>query len=99
VVAQAGCFNGTYATATNFGRTPQAKFHVRAGELTNLGILKLEFKGGNLLVPPTSLHRAVQPMNPQVAAHLKSRIPQAFPRLVNRPMTLIGPGQVSASSL
>lgn len=75
---------------------PFARFQVTAGQLTNIGRLKLDHKadpGGNILVGVNTgtLTRAVQPLDTATIAELKKSAPKAMARLATRTMTPVGP--------
>jgi hypothetical protein len=78
---------------------PHAKFQVRAGELANLGTIKLTIKTEGILSVSGTLQKSIGPLRPETAAYLKSRIPKSFPRAVSRPMTVVGPATSKISIL
>jgi hypothetical protein len=70
---------------------PHAKFQVRAGEIVDIGALRLDHEGGGLFSNTGKMHRSVGDISPEVVAFLKARAPRAMTRMVRRPMTMLGP--------
>ncbi|MGY4155201.1 hypothetical protein ACVINW_001043 [Bradyrhizobium sp. USDA 4461] len=70
---------------------PHAKFQVRAGEIVDIGALRLDHEGGGLFSNAGKMHRSVGDISPEVVAFLKARAPRAMTHMVRRPMTMIGP--------
>jgi len=70
---------------------PHAKFQVRAGEIVNIGALRLDYEGGGLFSSAGKMHRSVEDVSPEVVAFLKARAPRAMTHVVKRPMTMLGP--------
>lgn len=69
---------------------PHAKFQVRAGEIVDVGALRLDHEGGGLFSNVGQTHRSVEDISPEVVAFLKVRAPRAMTHLVRRPMILLG---------
>jgi len=70
---------------------PHAKFQVRAGEIVDIGALRLDHEGGGLFSNAGKMHRSVGDISPEVVAFLKARAPRAMTHVVRRPMTMFGP--------
>jgi hypothetical protein len=70
---------------------PHAKFQVRAGEIVDIGALRLDHEGGGLVSNAGKMHRSVEDVSPEVVAFLKARAPRAMTQMVRRPMTMLGP--------
>jgi hypothetical protein len=78
---------------------PFARFEVRAGELTDLGVLHLEYalkeRTGFLgVVAAVKLRKSVTGMSPAARTQLKESLPTTIGFMVTRHMTLIGPAVV-----
>jgi hypothetical protein len=69
---------------------PHAKFQVRAGEIVDIGALRLDDEGGGLFSYVGKMHRSVEDISPEVVAFLKARAPRAMTHVVRRPMTMLG---------
>jgi len=69
---------------------PHAKFQVRAGEIVNVGALRIDHKSDALFSQTGKMHRAVEDLNPDIVAFLKARAPRAMTNVVRRPMTMLG---------
>ena len=80
-----GCSN----TNEGYGG-PHAKFEVRAGEIVDIGALRLDHEGGGLFSNAGKTHRSVEGISPEVMALLKARAPRAMTHVVRRPMTMLG---------
>jgi hypothetical protein len=72
-------------------RGPFARFQVRAGELVNVGLLRVDFKLDPASCGLGFAHRRIENLRPESVALLKERLPRTMPSVVRRPMTLIGP--------
>ncbi|WP_076863328.1 hypothetical protein [Bradyrhizobium mercantei] len=70
---------------------PHAKFQVRAGEIVDIGALRLDHHGGGLFSNAGKMHRSVEDVSPEIVAFLKARAPRAMTQMVRRPMTMLGP--------
>jgi len=70
---------------------PHAKFQVRAGEIVDVGALRLDHEGGGLFSNAGKMHRSVEDISPEVVAFLKARAPRTMTHVVRRPMTMLGP--------
>lgn len=70
---------------------PHAKFQVRAGEIVDIGALRLDHEGGGLFSYAGKMHRSVEDVSPEVVAFLKARAPRAMTQMVRRLMTMLGP--------
>jgi hypothetical protein len=70
---------------------PYAKFQVRAGEIVDIGALRLDHEGGGLFSNAGNMHRSVGDISPEAVAFLKARAPRAMTHVVRRPMTMFGP--------
>ncbi|WP_316214036.1 hypothetical protein [Bradyrhizobium sp. SZCCHNR2032] len=70
---------------------PHAKFQVRAGEIVDVGALRLDHEGGGLFSNAGKMHRSVEDIGPEVVAFLKARAPRAMTHVVRRRMTVLGP--------
>jgi hypothetical protein len=69
---------------------PHAKFQVRAGEIVDIGALRLDHEGGGLFSYVGKTHRSVEDISPEVVAFLKARAPRAMTHVVRRRMTMLG---------
>jgi hypothetical protein len=85
-VLRVTCTSG-YRQHMNFNG-PHAKFQVRAGEVVNVGTLRLDYESDGLFKTTGTLHRSVTPLSPKIASLLKERLPQTTSRMANRPMTV-----------
>jgi hypothetical protein len=79
---------------------PYAKFTVRAGEVVDIGVLQLDHtskmdEGWFKTTGTGTLHKSVQRMSPEARNYLKEHIPSYLPRMVSRPMTLLGPADTT----
>jgi len=72
---------------------PHAKFQIRAGEFVNVGGLKLENQAGDRLLS-IKVRRSVVEVRPQILAYVRESAPQAMAKMVNRPMTIVGPPEI-----
>jgi hypothetical protein len=68
---------------------PHAKFHVKAGELVNIGTLRYVFSSDGFLTGST--RRSIEPANAERLAKMAEKSPRLAKMMVSRPMTLIGP--------
>jgi len=86
------CTTGTSATTFN---GPFATFRVGVGEIVNIGALKLDYKLDYLGLSGTgTLHKAIVSTGVDTIARLKEKIPRTFAKMINRPMTLVGPADI-----
>src|ERR1043165_4584212 len=68
---------------------PHARFEVRAGEVVNVGTLRLGYQPGRLCGGGTP-RRARAPPRPGVIAAVNREFPRVFGQAVNRPMKVTG---------
>ena len=68
-----------------------ARFDVRAGEVVNLGTLRLEYKKGGSVTCAGMLHRSVEPLPKETVASVNQSFPRTFALAVNRPMKVLAP--------
>jgi hypothetical protein len=70
---------------------PFATFSIGAGEIVNVGVLKLEYKLEYLgLGRNGTLHKSILSISPDTIARFKERIPRSFARMITRPMVMVG---------
>jgi hypothetical protein len=77
---------------------PYARFNTHAGELTNIGVLRLDYELEGFIVRAGTLRKSIEGMGPEARASLKQKIPRFYPRAVERRMTLLGPTEVKIKS-
>ena len=69
-----------------------------AGEFVDVGVLKLDYKTEGFLVHTGTMHKSVVREGPEALADHKSKLPSSIARLVQRPMTLVGPADIAISN-
>jgi hypothetical protein len=76
---------------------PHAKFTVNAGELVNVGLLRINYETqGGFFQPKTGTsQKAIEPMSAETKAKLREEYPKAYPKAVQRLMTLVGPAETN----
>ncbi len=77
---------------------PFAQFHVNAGEVVNVGVLRLSTQLGGAFRSGIVRADGVGGMDPQARVRFKERIPRTYARLVERPMTLVSAAPRPASA-
>ena len=77
---------------------PHAKFQVRAGEIVNVGALKLQHESEGFLTRTGKTHRSIENISQEAMASLRERYPQSVAKMVKRPMTLVGPPDIRTQS-
>jgi hypothetical protein len=81
-------------------RGPFAKFNIRAGELVNVGKLRLDFKmnaKGGIFNPIFDVHKSVVPFDAADRDYYKKELPRSLSRMTTRHMTLVGATDVVLS--
>jgi hypothetical protein len=86
------CTSGAHVTVLN---GPFAKFSVVAGQMVNIGVLKLDYKTEGFFVHTGTMHKSVVSTGPGTIARLKEKFPSSFGKMINRPMALIGSADVA----
>lgn len=72
---------------------PYAKFEVTAGEIVDVGTLKLDYAGDGFFTNTGKVRLSIGPSNEGRMAELQKRVPQSMARVRKRPMVLIGPAE------
>jgi hypothetical protein len=83
---------------TNSYQGPFATFRVGAGELVDVGVLKLQVtvkSHGFLGIGQSgALNKSVERSGPDLDQSRKQHFPHSFARMIRRPMTIVGPAAV-----
>jgi hypothetical protein len=77
---------------------PYAKFTIRAGELVNVGKLRLDFKlnkQGGIFNPIFDVHKSVAALDAGDRDYYRQELPRSFSRMTTRHMTLVGAANVT----
>jgi hypothetical protein len=86
------CRNGNDRSSFN---GPHARFNVNAGEVVDLGVLRLEvsIKTNNIFTSAGkgNMHRSIRPTPPEMREDAAKKIPSSIRRMVVRHMALMGP--------
>jgi hypothetical protein len=77
-------------TGTSNYNGPHARFQVRAGEIVNVGTLRIHYQADGAFQRTGNAHRSTEDLSPQVMAFLKQHAPQSATKMVKRRMTMIG---------
>jgi len=85
------CRTSHFTSAGTTFRGPYARFHVKAGELLDVGSLTLEYQSGNLLTGVGKTRTGVESTDPERLGEVKKAMPVAMKKLLSRPMILIEP--------
>jgi hypothetical protein len=72
---------------------PYARFEVRAGELVDLGTLRLEYTSENFLLGQGRIRLSVEATNPERIAETRKQTPATMAKLVKRHMVVAGPAE------
>ena len=92
VVASTLCKSGRNRSTM---QGPYAAFQVKAGEVVNIGVLRLEFDDDILFgTIKGKLKKSISGMTPEARAKLKEEFPRTFPKAIERRMTMVGPPEV-----
>lgn len=80
---------------------PHARFNVNAGEVVDLGVLKIDvqIKTDNIFTSAGkgNMHRSIGPMPPETREDAAKKIPSSIRRMAVRHMALIGPADASVT--
>lgn len=74
---------------------PHAKFTIRPGELTNIGMLVIDYHRNDLLGLTGTARRSVQSLTQRAVKVLHEKYPEMMKKVVNRPMEVVGPPEIS----
>ena len=74
-------------------RGPHATFTVRAGEIVDIGVIRLDLESEGFLPRTAKTRRSVKELSAEVMALVQRDIPQSLPKVVKRPMVLLGPAE------
>jgi hypothetical protein len=88
LVRRAGCMFGN---TKFFFNGPHAKFKVVAGQVTDIGLIRIDYKPEGLLGMTGTAKRWGEPISAEVLAVQQREIPEVFPNIVKRQMTVIEP--------
>jgi hypothetical protein len=87
VLNRTTAYNGSFAT-----------FRVGAGELVDVGVLKLQVTmdshGFLGIAQPSALYKSVERSGEDLDQRRKRSFPHEFVRMIRRPMTIVGPAHV-----
>lgn len=72
-------------------RGPYAKFQVKAGEVVDVGTLKLQYSVENLPLRKGKIRTSMELTNQERLAETRKQTPALMSKLVTRPMILVGP--------
>jgi hypothetical protein len=75
---------------------PHATFTVRAGEIVNIGVLRLDVESEGFDPRVAKTKRSIGEPSPEVMVLLQRDIPQSWPKVVKRPMVLLGSAEGQA---
>jgi hypothetical protein len=83
---------GTDRGSTTFSG-PYARFEVRAGELVDVGSLRLEYTAENILLGRGKIRLSVEPTNQERFTQTQKVTPKVMTKLVKRHMAVIKPAE------
>lgn len=72
-------------------RGPYAKFQVKAGEVVDVGTLKLEYSSVNVFLSKGKISASILPTDQERLAEIRKQTPAVMKKMVTRPMVLEGP--------
>jgi hypothetical protein len=86
----------TWGNGTMTLNGPLATFSIQAGEMVNVGVLKVDFKFEYMgLGHNGTLHKTIMSISPDTVARLKEKVPRSFARMINRQMVMVGGADVA----
>jgi hypothetical protein len=91
LISSVTCRNSHFTSAGTTFRGPYARFHVKAGELLDVGSLTLEYQSGNILSGVGKARTSFESTEPERLGEVKKAMPVAMKKLSSRPMVLIEP--------
>jgi hypothetical protein len=99
LVGSVTCQQSYFTSGGTTFRGPYARFHVKTGELLDVGSLTLEYQSGNFFSGSGKARTGVESTDPERLGEMKKAMPVAMKKLLNRPMVLIEPTETRGETI